>query len=102
MFPTIAAAALLLSAATAGDALARSADITSGLFLGYNETQQSIYVQGLMDGEGELINKCAPDKTAEQMTEKFIAFVNAHPQYMQRPANLAFREMLARHCTSKQ
>jgi len=81
-----------------GDAWARSAKVTSSLFLGYNETQQSIYVRQMMDGNSDLTSECAPNESVEQVTEELVEFMRMNPRYMQRPAHLPFTEMMLEKC----
>lgn len=97
-------AAVLASttAAGMGDAVARSAKITSSLFLGYNEEQQSIYVKQYMDGNSDLVSECAPNESPEQVTHNLVEFMRAHPLYMQRPAHHAFTQMLLDKCKGAQ
>lgn len=95
-----AAALYSVTALGVGDASSRSADVTASLFLGYNETQQSIYVRQMMDRDSDLVSKCAPNVSAEQVTEDLVEFMRAHPRYMRRPAHLSFTEMMLDKCKS--
>ena len=93
-------AVALTAVATAGigDALARSAKVTSSLFLAYNETQQSVYVRQMMDGNSDLVSECAPKDSVEQVTKELVEYMRMHPRYMQRPAHLPFTEMMLEKC----
>ncbi len=85
-----------------GDAWARSAKLTSSLFLGYNQTQQSVYVRQMMDGNSDLVLECAPKDSVQQVTEELVKFMRMNPRYMQRPAHLPFTEMMLEKCKSAQ
>ena len=97
------AAALVAATFTGmGDALARSAKITSSYFLAYNEKQQSIFVDQLMNGNSDLVAECAPNESVDQITKELVAYMRANPRYMQRPAHLPFTEMMLGKCHKEQ
>jgi hypothetical protein len=96
------AALAALTAAGMGDASARAAKITSSLFLGYDENQQSTFVTRLMEGNGDLVSECAPNESAKQITKELVEFIRANPVYMQRPAHLPFTQMMLDKCNREQ
>lgn len=98
-------AAMVAFAATGmNDAAAtgRTSMITSSYFLAYDEVQQSIFVNQLMEGNSSLVSECAPNQSTEQVTQDLVEFMRTHPLYMQRPAHHAFTQMLLDKCKSEQ
>ena len=99
------ATALVASAATGIDdaaATGRTSMITSSYFLAYNEHQQSIFVNQLIEGNSSLVSECAPNQSTEQVTQDLVEFMRAHPLYLQRPAHHAFTQMLLDKCGGAQ
>lgn len=95
-----AGAALLAVLATGGlnAAQASNAKIPGDRFLDWNETHKNAYVSGLMDAEAHLVDTCAPEATAEQLSKALTTWLEKHPQALTRPAHQAFVRALSDMC----
>ncbi len=95
-------AALLILSATVGlnDAQARDAKISGDRFLSWNAAHKGVYISGLMDAEDHLVETCAPDATAEQLSEVLSAWLEKHPAALRKPAHRAFVRAVSDMCKS--
>ena len=93
-------AALLFVLATTGlhETQAREAKIPGDRFLSWNEAHRSVYVTGLMDAEEHLVDTCAPDATAEQLSKVLAGWLEKHPAALRRPAHRAFVRAVSDMC----
>ena len=90
---------LIISAAVApNQALARNAKISADRFLSWNAAHKSVYLSGLMDAEEHLVSTCAPDATAEQLSEVVAGWLKKNPAALRRPAHRAFVRAISDMC----
>ena len=93
-----AALVFVLAGGVGSETQARDAKIPGDRFLDWNETHKNVYVSGLMDGEEHLVDTCAPDATAEQLSKVLTAWLEKHPEALRRPAHQAFVRAISDLC----
>jgi len=99
-FQVLAGAASLVVLAMSGlsTVQARDAKIPGDRFLSWNEAHKNVYLSGLMDAEEHLVDTCAPDATAEQLSKVLTSWLREHPEALRRPAHRAFVRAVSQMC----
>ncbi len=76
----------------------RGDSLTAQQYLATNAAKQRIFVSRQMNAQKKLVAECTPGMTAEAFAAYLAEWIEARPQYLNRPAQLAFTLALADKC----
>lgn len=71
---------------------------TAQQYLGANPARQETFVRRQINAQSTLAEQCAPGEDAIALRDFFTAWLDDHPQFFNRSAQLAFTRALADRC----